>query len=73
MKLSKKAMEHPFPTPLYSRMPNEETTAWLEMRGGRGGNGNGPSREVPIMSGTAQFECDCRQTGTFAIHKHFVC
>ena len=58
MTLTKKTMEHPFPTPLYSRVPNEETTAWPEMKRVRGGNGNGTSCEVPKMSGTAQYAAE---------------
>jgi hypothetical protein len=54
MKLSKKAMEYPLPTPPHSSVPNEETPACTEMKGGRGGNGNRPFREVPKWPETAQ-------------------
>ena len=47
MKLSKKAMEYPLPNPPRSSVPNEETPAWTEIKGGRGGNGNRLSPEVP--------------------------
>ena len=53
--LPKKTMEYPFPTPLYSRVPNKETTAWPEIKGGRGEETETDTlARPPIISGTAQ-------------------